>query len=65
VKRTRHIYLFSDEDIDNDDIIAEVENSPTFNRNKTNLNNIRNKSVQEEVEAPAEENLGGSDVITF
>ncbi len=43
----RHIYLFSPEDLDNVDIVAMVENSPTFQRDKATLNSIRNKATQE------------------
>ena len=45
--RRRHIYLFSPEDLDNADVIAMVENSPTFQRDKMALNAIRSKAEQE------------------
>jgi cell division protein FtsZ len=63
--RTRHIYIFSPEDIDNDDIIAMVEDTPTYNRTKTTLKEIRNKSANVEEEAPAEEPTTDAGVITF
>jgi cell division protein FtsZ len=63
--RTRHIYIFSPEDIDNDDIIAMVEDTPTFNRSKTTIKEIRNKSANVEEEAPTEEPTTDAGVITF
>ncbi len=44
IRRRRHIYLFSPEDLDNDDIIAMVEDSVTYERDKTMLNKIKDKS---------------------
>ncbi|MDR0962030.1 MAG: cell division protein FtsZ [Mediterranea sp.] len=43
-----HIYLFNPEDLDNVDIISMVENSPTYRRDKTTLNAIREKAKEEE-----------------
>ncbi|MDO4165578.1 MAG: cell division protein FtsZ [Bacteroides sp.] len=42
--RRRHIYLFNPEDLDNDDIISQVENTPTYTRDRTTLNNIKAKA---------------------
>lgn len=42
--RRRHIYLFTPEDMDNNDIIALVENSPTYQRDKVMLNTIKQKA---------------------
>ena len=60
----RHIYLFNPEDLDHDDIIAMVENSPTFLRDKATLTRIRAKAVLEE-EIAAEEPIDNSGIITF
>ncbi len=43
LRKRRHIYLFNTEDLDNDDIIAMVEDSPTYQRDKTTLTKIRTK----------------------
>ena len=43
--KKRHIYIFSQEDLDNDDVISMVEMSPTCHRDKTTLDNIRSKAV--------------------
>ena len=52
--RRRHIYVFTPEDLDNAEIIAMVENSPTYQRDKMALNSIRNKSEQEGKQAVQE-----------
>lgn len=62
-RRRRHIYLFNPEDLDNDDIIALVENTPTYERDKTTLNNIKEKASKDANNAIGE----GADmgIITF
>jgi cell division protein FtsZ len=65
VNRTRHIYIFSPEDIDNDDIIAMVEDTPTYSRTKATLKDIRNKAVDEEESFATDENTDDSGVISF
>ncbi len=62
--RRRHIYLFNSEDLDNDDIIAMVEDSPTYLRDKTALSKIKTKANLEE-ETATEEASGQNRVITF
>ena len=55
-KKKRHnIYVFSMEDLDNDDIISAVEATPTFQRSKTVLESIQSKANTEtrEVSQPA------------
>ena len=44
-KRPAHIYLFHAEDLDNDNVIAKVETSPTYKRAKEILESIHNQSV--------------------
>ena len=44
-KRPAHIYLFHTEDLDNDNVIAKVETSPTYKRTKEILESIHNQSV--------------------
>lgn len=46
VKKQNHIYLFSSEDLDNDNVIAEVEETPTYERTKSKLNIIANLTSQ-------------------
>ena len=64
VHKRRHIYLFNSEDLDNDDIIAMIEDSPTYLRDKATLTKIKAKAALEE-EATAEESVSDSGVITF
>jgi len=53
--RRPNVYIFSDTDMDNDDTIAMVENTPTFPRTKEELKKIQDKNTRleqkEEVEA--------------
>ena len=64
LRSRRHIYIFNTEDLDNDDIIAMVEDSPTYQRDKTTLTKIRTKAALEE-EVAAEEAMDDNGVITF
>ena len=50
--------------LDNDDIIAMVEDSPTYMRDKTTLTKIRTKAALEE-EVATEEATDDNCVITF
>ncbi|MBE6288133.1 MAG: cell division protein FtsZ [Mediterranea massiliensis] len=68
-KKRNQIYLFSMEDLDNDDVVAMVENSPTFNRTKSMLADICTKAdygtVVEETEGGEAQANEASSVITF
>ena len=45
VRRRRHnTYVFTDEDLDNDDIISMVDARPAYNRTKDEINKIKEKS---------------------
>ena len=64
----RQIYLFTPEDLDNDDIISLVENSPTYRRTKTSLSAIRLKAEQEKqqvAESVQPQGGGAEGLITF
>lgn len=63
-RKRRHIYIFSAEDLDNEDIIAMVENTPTYLRNKTTIDKIRGKASLKEEITP-EEAVDESGLITF
>ena len=52
--RRRHIYLFTPEDLDNNDIITLVENSPTYLRDKVTLNTIKQKAEEARQQAVEE-----------
>ena len=65
--RRRHIYLFTPEDLDNNDIIALVENSPTYQRDKVILNTIKQKAedARNQALANAQETDIEPEEITF
>ena len=44
-KRRPHIFLFRPEDLDNEDIILAVENTPTYKRTRQMLDEIRNQAA--------------------
>ena len=64
LRSRRHIYIFNTEDLDNDDIIAMIEESPTYTRDKTKLLKIKTKAALEE-EVAMEEATDKDGVITF
>lgn len=61
-KARPHIYLFSQDDLDNEDVILEVESISTFNRTKPMLNEIKKKSAPEQVreEQPVKDKVEGT-----
>lgn len=65
--RRRHIYLFSPEDMDKADIIGMVESSPTYQRDKSTLNSIKQKAEQERLLSAevAQMNDGEGEIISF
>ena len=64
LRSRRHIYIFNTEDLDNDDIIAMIEESPTYTRDKTKLLKIKTKAALEE-EVAMEEATDNDGVFTF
>ena len=44
VKRRPNIYIFRPEDLDNEDVILAVENTPTYKRTRQMLEDIRNQA---------------------
>ncbi len=64
IRKRRQIYIFNPEDMDNDDLIAMVEESPTVARDKTTLAKIQAKAAPEE-EARPEEVTDDNGVINF
>lgn len=63
-KRRHHLYVFSQEDLDNDDIISMVETIPAYKRTKSELESIQSKAAIEEVPVQSSEN-NESSVISF
>ena len=64
LRSRRHIYIFNTEDLDNDDIIAMIEESPTYTRDKTKLLKIKTKAALEE-EVAMQEATDNDGVINF
>lgn len=44
-RRKPQIFTFSENDLDNDDVISMVETIPAFRRTKEELNKIKNKAI--------------------
>ena len=64
--RRRNIYLFKPEDLDNAELVALVEDSPTYQRDKITLNNLKRKSQQDALQAtPPDEEANEDGIITF
>ena len=53
-KRRPHIYLFRPEDLDNDDVISAVEQTPTYKRTREILDSIYSQASGDEAQQPAE-----------
>ena len=66
-KRRPHIYIFSQADLDNEDVILAVENTPTYSRTRQKLEEIRNQAngTKEEPEVEEKSNGTGQGVISF
>mgnify|MGYP002626570221 CR=1 FL=1 len=67
-KRRPNIYIFRPEDLDNDDIISAVEQTPTYNRTREVLEGINAQSTDSETAAqaqPAEASEPVQGVISF
>ncbi len=65
-KRRPHIFHFRPEDLDNEDVILAVENTPTYKRTARMLENIRNQTsdnVQDTEKEDGAQNV--QDTITF
>ena len=66
-KRRPHIYIFSQADLDNEDVILAVENTPTYSRTRQKLEEIRNLANGDKEEPETEEKPNGTvqGVISF
>ena len=67
-KRHPHIFLFRPEDLDNEDVILQVENTPTFKRTRQTLEDIRNLAsgnVEVEEAKKKDDNDSIQGVISF
>lgn len=66
-KRRPHIYIFSQPDLDNEDVILAVENTPTYSRTRQKLEEIRNLANGDKEEPETDEKPNGTvqGVISF
>ena len=64
-KRRHHLYIFSQEDLNNDDVISMVDTIPTYKRTKSDLESIQTKASMEETVENAGGNDAGHAVISF
>ncbi|MBF1056157.1 MAG: cell division protein FtsZ [Prevotellaceae bacterium] len=66
-KRRPHIFMFSQSDLDNEDIILAVENTPTYSRTRQKLEEIRNLTHNVKEESESKEKTGETiqGVISF
>ena len=51
-KRRPHIYLFRPEDLDNDDVISAVEQTPTYKRTREILDSIHSQATGDYLTEP-------------
>ena len=63
--RRRHIHIFTLEDLDCDELINQIENSPTYMRDKATLNSFRKLSQQQTENAVAAPLPTEDGVISF
>lgn len=65
-KRRPHIYIFQADDLDNDDIILAVENTPTYKRTRPMLEDIRKQgSIASQDESTDDKGEAQPSVISF
>ena len=62
IKRSPNIYIFRPEDLDNDDIISAVEQTPTYKRTREVLKSIGNQNQGEKSTSTNEAPAAGNDV---
>ena len=58
-KRRPHIFLFSPEYLDNEDVILAIENTPTYKRSKNMIDEITRQASGHTESKPADD--GGND----
>ena len=63
-KRRPNIYIFSPEDLDNDDVISAVESTPTYKRTREVLASIGNPAPAQAAETPSQPDVQQG-VISF
>ena len=64
-KRRPHIYIFRQEDLDNDDVISSIESTPTYKRTRQELEEIKNQAMGQVKKPEAEEDSKVQGIIRF
>ena len=64
-KRRPHIYIFRQEDLDNDDVISSIESTPTYKRTRQELEEIKNQAMGQVKKPEAEDNSKIQGTIRF
>ena len=62
-KRHPHIYVFRPEDLDNDDVISAVEQTPTYKRTREILDSIHSQAGDAPAEAPQQADAQQADAV--
>ena len=65
IKPRRQIFIFSDRDVDNDDVISMVESTPTVDRKKDELKRIQDKAEADDAPEDTGIETGESDTPAF
>lgn len=52
--RRRHLFIYRPEDLDNTELIAQVDASPTYQRSKAELANLKHRATEDATKAEAE-----------
>ena len=65
IKPRRQIFIFSERDVDNDDVISMVESTPTVDRKKDELKRIQDKAEADEAPDDTGIETGESDTPAF
>ena len=64
-KRRPHIFLFRPEDLNNEDVILAVENTPTYKRSRQKLQEIKNMATGETPKQDSDNSTTTPGVISF
>ena len=64
-RHNNNVYIFGQEDLDNDDIISMVETIPAYKRSKSDLEAIINKAAEQNIIKAPTDNDNGTITITF
>ncbi len=64
-KKRPHTYIFSTDDLDNEDVIMEIENIPTYKRTKSDINRLKNNGIIKDDEKDANNTTKFTGTIDF